>query len=106
MPNFQLERDIWESVTVNGRYESDIFNDFLLRSPRRRIEQALQWICERGHLRKCGDRVRPLYARPERSYRYTNIRPVPGVEMLLAMHQNFTGESHERPTSHSSPERG
>lgn len=92
MPNLNLERDIWETVPVTGRYESDIFNDFLLRSPRRRIEKALEWLCQRGHLRKCGNQFRPLYARPERSYRYTNIRPVHGVETLLAMHQNFTQE--------------
>lgn len=106
MPNLQLERDIWESVTVNGRYESDVYNDFLLRSPHRRIARALDWLVERGHLRRCGDRARPLYARPERTYRYTNILPIPDkgvladlMKMGIEVNRYFLGECNERKQS-------
>ena len=89
----RLAPDIYDVVTVDGRYEQDVMNDFLLRFSRNEIEKALAWLCQRGHLRKCGDKVRPIYVRRENaSARYTNIFPANGVEMLLQMHSNFTGK--------------
>lgn len=88
----RLAPAIFDAIPEKGRYEQDVLNDFLLRSSRREIDKALEWLCERGHLRKCGDATRPLYARPERRIRYTNIRPIHGTDVLLQMHQNFTEE--------------
>lgn len=89
----KLAPDIFDIVPPTGRYEGDIFNDFLRYASRREIENALQWLCEKGHLRKCGDAVRPIYARPEKPrITYTNIRPIHGTDVLLQMHQNFTEE--------------
>lgn len=89
----RLAIPIWESVAA-WRFEGDIFNDFLLRYSRNEIEKALAWLCERGLLTKLGSDVRPIYNRPERTYRYTNIAPLAAADaaVLLAMHQNFTGE--------------
>lgn len=88
----RLAVDIFEAVTVNGRYEKDLLNDYLVRYSRAEIEAALAWLLERGHLRKCGSPLMPLYARPERPVRYTNIRPIHGEDVLLQMHSNFATE--------------
>lgn len=83
-------RDIYDAIPVNGRYEQDIFNDFLLQWSRYTIKDALNLMVAAGHLRKCGTTLRPLYVRDVRAgIRYTNIRPIVGVETLLAMHKNF-----------------
>jgi len=87
----KLAQAIWSGVPVTGRYEADIVNTLLGGWSRHEIDKALKWLVERGHLRRCGDAVRPLYARPERSIRYDNIRPLHGMTAaLLAMHSNFT----------------
>lgn len=90
--NVQLARDIWESIPVTGRYRVDIFNDFLVNHTRPEIEEALERLCEIGHLRATGNTVGLLYARPERKIVYTNIRPIHGMDVLLQMHRNFTEE--------------
>ena len=87
----KLVPTIFDAVPEKGRYEGDIMDDFLLHASRREIESALEWLCSHGHLRKCGDKIRPIYVRPEnRGVRYTNIRPVTGEDVLLQMHSNFT----------------
>lgn len=90
---------VWDAIPVTGRYEQDVLNDFLTRWSHHEITKALEWLCKHGHLRKCGGGVRPLYARPERRFHYTNVRPVTGVVgMLLTMHRNFiTQPSTEKP---------
>ena len=88
----KLAQQLYARVTINGWYESDIFNHFQSSGrnwSRREIEKALSWLRERGHLRRCGDAVRPLYVRPERRIVYDNIRPVSGTPTLLTMHSNF-----------------
>lgn len=86
---------IYESIPDGGRYEQDVFNDFLLRYARYTIKDALNWLCANGQLRKCGTTLRPIYIhnpKPEKRVTYTNIRPIHGVDALLQMHRNFTEE--------------
>lgn len=87
-----LARDIYGSITNAGRFEQDIFNDFLLFASRTNIENALEMLLRRRHVKKCGSAVRPLYIRTHHCVRYDNIYPINGTPMLLAMHQNFTQE--------------
>ena len=90
----KLAPAIYDAIPEKGRYERDVLNDFLMRASLREIEAALDWLCVRHYLRRCGDVTRPIYVRREHaSVRYTNIRPVTGEDVLLAMHQNFTQES-------------
>ena len=97
MPNpdpRKIAGEIYDVVPIKGRYEQDIFNDFLLRYARYSIKEALSWLVDRGHLRKCGTTLRPLYVRSfSRGVRYTNIRPVHGEDVLLQMHANFPEKS-------------
>lgn len=90
-------REIYDAIPVNGRYEQDIFNDFLLRWARYTIKDTLLWLITHGHLRKCGTTLRPLYVRRlSTGIRYTNIRPITGVETLLAMHKNLTVSENQK----------
>lgn len=88
----KLAREIYSTIPDTGRFEQDIYNDYLLTYSRHTIAAALQLLRSRKHVRQCGSAVRPLYIRSNRSVRYDNIRPASGEQVLLQMHANFATE--------------
>lgn len=88
----EIVEKIFEVVPKDGRYEQDIMFGLVHQFSQRDIEAALRWLCHNGHLRKCGNKSRPLYVRvtSPRVF-YDNIRPVAGdpTPALLQMHSNF-----------------
>jgi hypothetical protein len=91
-----LDEKIFDMVPKSGRYERDILFKLINVYPQRTIEIALERLCNAGHLRKCGDKARPLYVRMVTpKVFYSGIAPAPAASAtsMLQMHSNF----EERP---------
>jgi len=87
-----LPGKIFELVPKSGRYERDILFKLINEFPQKTIEACLEQLCAAGHLRKCGDKVRPLYVRMVTpKVFYSGIAPAPtaAATSMLKMHSNF-----------------
>lgn len=90
--NRSLVELIFDMVPRNGRYEQDILHKLVPSFPHRTIEAALVKLCADGHLRKCGDKIRPLYVRmvtPKVFYDGCAPAPAAAQTAMLQMHSNF-----------------
>jgi len=89
-----LPSKIFELVPKSGRYERDILFKLINEYPQKTIEACLEQLCAAGHLRKCGDKVRPFYIRmttPKVFYNGCAPAPTKTETSLLQMHSNFKG---------------
>ena len=96
-----LAEKIFDMVPKCGRYERDILFKLINEYPQKTIEAALAHLCAAGHLRKCGDKVRPLYVRmvtPKVFYDGCAPAPSQTATSLLQMHSNFE-DGHEQETT-------
>jgi hypothetical protein len=90
-----LKRKIFDMIKVNGIYERDLFQRLINSYSQKSIEDVIAFLTERGFIKKCGDKVRPIYVRKESAkVVYQHISPLaPGTEQtLLKMHSNFEEE--------------
>ena len=94
-PERGLALELWQMIPADGRYERDILHAMVSRWPQARVEKELAWLCERGYLRRCGDKIRPIYVRMSRTVRYSNIAPLTIENVLLQMHQNFEAKESQ-----------
>jgi hypothetical protein len=87
-----LKRIIFDLVKIDGIYERDLLHKLVARYSQRSIEDTLAFLMERGFIKRCGDKIRPMYVRMESArVVYQCIVPLaPGTEQtLLTMHSNF-----------------
>ena len=87
-----LHEKIFDMVPKSGRYERDILFKLINEYPQKTIEAMLEALCQKGHLRKCGDKIRPLYVRmvtPKVFYDGCAPAPSQTATSLLQMHSNF-----------------
>jgi hypothetical protein len=87
-----LKRVIFDMIKVNGIYERDLLHRLVQYYSQRSIEDTLAFLMERGFIKRCGDKIRPIYVRMESArVVYQHLFPLaPGTEQtLLKMHSNF-----------------
>jgi hypothetical protein len=79
-------------ISVNGIYERDLLHKLVANYSQKSIEDVIAFLMERGFIKRCGDKIRPIYVRMESArVVYQCIVPLaPGTEQtLLTMHSNF-----------------
>jgi len=87
-----LPGKIFDMVPKSGRYERDILFKLINEYPQKTVEECLEQLCAAGHLRKCGDKIRPLYVRmvtPKVFYNGCAPAPSQTATALMQMHSNF-----------------
>ena len=87
-----LAEKIFDMVPKSGRYERDILFKLINSYSQNTVETALAQLCAAGHLRKCGDKIRPLYVRmvtPKVFYDGCAPAPSQAVADMLQMHSNI-----------------
>lgn len=88
-----LRRVIFDKIKVTGIYERDLLMALATEghSPSK-VDEAIDYLAGRGYIRKCGDKIRPLYVRMESAkVVYQNLTPLDhkAAQVLLQMHSNF-----------------
>lgn len=88
-----LRRVIFDKIKVTGIYERDLLMQLAAEgySPSK-VDEEINFLAGRGYIRKCGDKIRPLYVRSESAkVVYQNLTPLhqKAAQILLQMHSNF-----------------
>lgn len=88
-----LRRVIFDKVKVTGIYERDLLMQLAIEGhSTSKVVEAIDYLAGRGYIRKCGDKIRPLYVRSESArVVYQNLTPLDqrAAQVLLQMHSNF-----------------
>jgi hypothetical protein len=89
---YNLKRVIFDMIKIDGIYERDLLHKLVANYSQKSIEDVIAFLMERGFIKRCGDKIRPIYVRKESArVVYQHIIPLaPGTEqILLEMHSNF-----------------
>ena len=87
-----LKRVIFDMIKIDGIYERDLLHKLVPNYSLKSIEDVIAFLTERDFIKRCGDKIRPIYVRKESArVVYQHIAPLaPGTEQtLLTMHSNF-----------------
>jgi len=90
-PN-NLKRVVFDMIKVTGIYERDLLHKLVAHYSQKSIEDVIAFLSERGFIKRCGDKIRPMYVRKESArVVYQHLVPLEsGTEQtLLKMHSNF-----------------
>ena len=89
-----LDLVIFEMIPETGLARRDaIYRLVRAGYSQHQAEQAIYRLLFRRHVTQVGDSNRPILVRNTYRIVYDNIRPITGVNTLLAMHRNFTEEN-------------